>query len=183
LIADKTTPCPSANGIAPLAAAGVPVWIDYAARIAHAKTMVIDGAVTLTGSMNWTRGPATATSPGMTKIRFALDSPLEKAGFEPSVPRGAIKVSRGAHLVSARFPANGKVGSHENRLHDDAGRLPRDRWFESCSLQRRVCLTSAFRGRRRKDPAFAASVSLDGTRERDVLATSRLALALFSDRQ
>jgi phosphatidylserine/phosphatidylglycerophosphate/cardiolipin synthase-like enzyme len=26
------------------------------ARIAHAKTMVIDGAVTLMGSMNWTRG-------------------------------------------------------------------------------------------------------------------------------
>jgi phosphatidylserine/phosphatidylglycerophosphate/cardiolipin synthase-like enzyme len=27
-------------------------WIDDQARIAHAKTMVIDGAVTLTGSMN-----------------------------------------------------------------------------------------------------------------------------------
>jgi phosphatidylserine/phosphatidylglycerophosphate/cardiolipin synthase-like enzyme len=36
----------------------VPIWIDAAARIAHAKTMVIDGAVTLTGSMNWTRGAA-----------------------------------------------------------------------------------------------------------------------------
>jgi phosphatidylserine/phosphatidylglycerophosphate/cardiolipin synthase-like enzyme len=34
----------------------VPVWIDAQARIAHAKTMVIDGAVTLTGSMNWTNG-------------------------------------------------------------------------------------------------------------------------------
>jgi phosphatidylserine/phosphatidylglycerophosphate/cardiolipin synthase-like enzyme len=41
-----------------LAAAGVPIWIDAQARIAHAKTMVIDGAVTLTGSMNWTRGAA-----------------------------------------------------------------------------------------------------------------------------
>ena len=30
---------------------------------------------------------------------------------------------------------------------------------------------------RRKDPAFAGSVSLDETKERDVLATSRLALA------
>jgi len=36
----------------------VPIWIDEQARIAHAKTMVIDGAVTLTGSMNWTRGAA-----------------------------------------------------------------------------------------------------------------------------
>jgi phosphatidylserine/phosphatidylglycerophosphate/cardiolipin synthase-like enzyme len=40
------------------AAAGVPIWIDDQARIAPAKTMVIDGAVTLMGSMNWTRGAA-----------------------------------------------------------------------------------------------------------------------------
>jgi len=61
LIADKTTPCERAGGIELLAAAGVPIWIDAEARIAHAKTMVIDGAVTLTGSMNWTRSAA-ATS-------------------------------------------------------------------------------------------------------------------------
>jgi phosphatidylserine/phosphatidylglycerophosphate/cardiolipin synthase-like enzyme len=59
LIADRTTPCERENGIEPLAAAGVPIWIDAQARIAHAKTMVIDGAVTLMGSMNWTLGAAT----------------------------------------------------------------------------------------------------------------------------
>ena len=32
LIADKTTPCASASGIEPLAAAGVPIWIDDQAR-------------------------------------------------------------------------------------------------------------------------------------------------------
>jgi phosphatidylserine/phosphatidylglycerophosphate/cardiolipin synthase-like enzyme len=58
MIADKTTPCGSASGIEPLAAAGVPIWIDAQARIAHGNTMVIEGAVTLTGSMNWTRGAA-----------------------------------------------------------------------------------------------------------------------------
>jgi phospholipase D len=58
LITDKTTPCEHDSGIEPLAAAGVPVWIDDQARIAHAKTMVIDGAVTLMGSMNWTPGAA-----------------------------------------------------------------------------------------------------------------------------
>jgi phosphatidylserine/phosphatidylglycerophosphate/cardiolipin synthase-like enzyme len=58
LIADKTTPRERASGIEPLAAADVPIWIDAEARIAHAKTMVIYGAVTLTGSMNWTRGAA-----------------------------------------------------------------------------------------------------------------------------
>src|SRR6266571_3406921 len=42
------------SGIDPLARTGVPVWIDRGARIAHAKAMVIDDAVTLMGSMNWT---------------------------------------------------------------------------------------------------------------------------------
>jgi phosphatidylserine/phosphatidylglycerophosphate/cardiolipin synthase-like enzyme len=58
LIADKTTPCGQASGIEPLAPSGVPIWIDDQARIAHAKTVVIDGAVTLMGSMNWTRSAA-----------------------------------------------------------------------------------------------------------------------------
>jgi phosphatidylserine/phosphatidylglycerophosphate/cardiolipin synthase-like enzyme len=58
LIADKNTPCERNSAVGPLAAAGVPIWIDDQARIAHAKTMVIDGAVTLTGSYNWTRGAA-----------------------------------------------------------------------------------------------------------------------------
>jgi phosphatidylserine/phosphatidylglycerophosphate/cardiolipin synthase-like enzyme len=59
LIADRTTPCERESGIEPLADAGVPIWIDAQARIAHAKTMVFDGAVTLMGSMNWTHGAAT----------------------------------------------------------------------------------------------------------------------------
>jgi phosphatidylserine/phosphatidylglycerophosphate/cardiolipin synthase-like enzyme len=37
---------------------GVPIWIDRSARSAHAKTMVIDGEVTLMGSYNWTAGSA-----------------------------------------------------------------------------------------------------------------------------
>jgi phosphatidylserine/phosphatidylglycerophosphate/cardiolipin synthase-like enzyme len=57
LIADKTTPCERESGIEPLVA-GVPIWINAQARIAHAKTTVIDGTVTLTGSMNWTNGAA-----------------------------------------------------------------------------------------------------------------------------
>jgi phosphatidylserine/phosphatidylglycerophosphate/cardiolipin synthase-like enzyme len=36
----------------------VPIWIDRSVRIAHAKSMIIDGKVTLTGSMNWTGGAA-----------------------------------------------------------------------------------------------------------------------------
>src|SRR6202022_574773 len=56
-----------------------------------------------------------------------------------------------------------------------------DRRFESLLLQRRVSLTGVFGGSRRKSPAFAGSVSLDVTRERDGLARTRLALAPFSD--
>jgi len=58
LIADKSTPCNRNSGIEPLAAAGIPIWIDDQARIVHQKAMVIDEAVTFTGSYNWTRGAA-----------------------------------------------------------------------------------------------------------------------------
>jgi phospholipase D len=58
LIADKRTPCERNTGIDALADAGTPIWIDRTVPIAHAKTMVIDGAVTLMGSYNWTRNAA-----------------------------------------------------------------------------------------------------------------------------
>ena len=58
LIADKTTPCERKSGLGPLAEAGVPIWIDRNVRIAHSKSMVIDGKITLTGSMNWTASAA-----------------------------------------------------------------------------------------------------------------------------
>jgi len=58
VVADREAPCGQASGIDPLATAGVPVWIDDRARMAHAKTIVVDGALTLTGSYNWTRGAA-----------------------------------------------------------------------------------------------------------------------------
>jgi phosphatidylserine/phosphatidylglycerophosphate/cardiolipin synthase-like enzyme len=57
LIADRTTRA-AISGIGPLARAGIPIWIDHSARIAHSKSMIIDGTVTLTGSMNWTGGAA-----------------------------------------------------------------------------------------------------------------------------
>jgi phosphatidylserine/phosphatidylglycerophosphate/cardiolipin synthase-like enzyme len=41
-----------------IAEAGASVWIDHGVRIAHSKTMVIDGKVTLVGSMNWSKGAA-----------------------------------------------------------------------------------------------------------------------------
>jgi hypothetical protein len=32
-----------------------------------------------------------------------------------------------------------EIRANESRHREDAGRLPRNRWFEACSLQRRVC--------------------------------------------
>ena len=58
LIADKRTPCERNDGIGLLAQAGAPIWIDDDVPIAHAKTMVIDGTLTLMGSYNWTRNAA-----------------------------------------------------------------------------------------------------------------------------
>ncbi|HEY2540564.1 MAG TPA: phospholipase D-like domain-containing protein [Stellaceae bacterium] len=58
LIADKRTPCERNTGIDALADVGTPIWIDRTVPIAHAKTMVVDGAVTLMGSYNWTRNAA-----------------------------------------------------------------------------------------------------------------------------
>jgi phosphatidylserine/phosphatidylglycerophosphate/cardiolipin synthase-like enzyme len=58
LMAARTTACERNSGINPLARAGIPIWIDHGARIAHSKSMVIDNQVTLTGSMNWSGGAA-----------------------------------------------------------------------------------------------------------------------------
>ena len=52
LIADRSTPCSRNSGIPLLVNAGVPIWIDDEAWVAHEKAMVIDEAVTLTGSYN-----------------------------------------------------------------------------------------------------------------------------------
>jgi hypothetical protein len=46
------------------------------------------------------------------------DSLLEQAGFEPSVRRDTINVSKCAHFGSAC--RNGKGGAKESRYHDDA---------------------------------------------------------------
>jgi phosphatidylserine/phosphatidylglycerophosphate/cardiolipin synthase-like enzyme len=64
----------------------VPIWIDAQARIA---TMVIDSAVTLTGSMNWTAtnsedlnlisSPAVAAAyAGHWRDRLAVSSPFNQ---------------------------------------------------------------------------------------------------------
>jgi phosphatidylserine/phosphatidylglycerophosphate/cardiolipin synthase-like enzyme len=93
LIADRATPCERGSGIEPLAAADVPIWIDDQART-HAKTMVIDGAVTLTGSMNWTRGRATNSE----ELNLISSPAIAAAYADHWQQRGPLPSARG--LVS-----------------------------------------------------------------------------------
>jgi hypothetical protein len=45
------------------------------------------------------------------EVRFAVDSPLEGTGFEPSVPRDTTKFSTWAHVASTRSLSHGEVGA------------------------------------------------------------------------
>ncbi|MEI6305737.1 MAG: phospholipase D family protein [Deltaproteobacteria bacterium] len=59
-ILDKTNDSRSASGGTYSGAkfllnAGIPAWIDYQPAIAHSKVMIIDQAVVITGSFNFTR--------------------------------------------------------------------------------------------------------------------------------
>jgi phosphatidylserine/phosphatidylglycerophosphate/cardiolipin synthase-like enzyme len=47
LIADRTTPCGHNSGINSLTLAGIPIWIDSSVRIAHSKSMEIEGGSSL----------------------------------------------------------------------------------------------------------------------------------------
>jgi phosphatidylserine/phosphatidylglycerophosphate/cardiolipin synthase-like enzyme len=53
VIADRRTPCARQEGISALAAAGIPIWIDDLARVAHEKAFITDRRVTIMGSYNF----------------------------------------------------------------------------------------------------------------------------------
>lgn len=58
LIADRWTPREQKEGISAVAAAGIPIWSDARARIAHEKALIIDRRVTIVGSYNFSAGAA-----------------------------------------------------------------------------------------------------------------------------
>jgi hypothetical protein len=82
--------------------------------------------------------PGSPPCPGPPKVRFAPDSPLEEGGFEPSVPHHTTEISRQPNLAPADFAATELVGANVTYTGEEAGRIPRDRRFESISLQRGV---------------------------------------------
>jgi hypothetical protein len=65
--------------------------------------------------------------------RFAADSALEEAGFEPSVPRDK-RFREGLMSALLDSPPTGRRRKREPMPRLRRG-LPRDRWFESSSLR------------------------------------------------
>jgi phosphatidylserine/phosphatidylglycerophosphate/cardiolipin synthase-like enzyme len=49
--------------------AGIPTWIDAAHAIAHNKVMVIDGAVVITGSFNFTKAAGEKNAENLLVVR------------------------------------------------------------------------------------------------------------------
>src|SRR4029077_20759813 len=77
--------------------------------------------------------------------------------------------------LSRTSPSGGTGGARRRKTPlESVVYLEGDRGLECPPSTGESVLTSAFHAYRRKDPAFAGSVSLDETRERDVLAPSRL---------
>ena len=116
-------------------------------------------------------------------VQFVADSPLEGSGFEPSVPLPRLSSIRAvrAEIIGRstdvfrrdrEFDVSALQGrlstSSQSQCSTDPGLiagtwhrplfLTRDGWFESGSLQRRVCLSpgAAFEGR---EPRLSARLS------------------------
>src|ERR1700736_3176285 len=99
-----------------------------------------------------------------------MDSPLEERRFEPSVPRRIDDAFETALFASAALPVPPERPTRFAR--GTGGSNPSSSGSQSVSL-----VPSAATGT--KGPGFAANVSLDETRERDMLASNRLAFAFF----
>lgn len=61
-----------------LAARGVPVVLDEAGRTSHAKVLVVDGRLILSGSHNWTRSAMTANR----ELSWLIDDAVAAARIE-----------------------------------------------------------------------------------------------------
>jgi hypothetical protein len=117
------------SGLDPLAGVGMPVWIDYSARMAR---MVMDGKVALTDSMNWTGGAAhnfesdnlvgsptiAAASAHHFHQRLAISSPCtqrDDCGIGPRWRTRTRNYRRDETGTTRRF---GRAGSRERDLPD-----------------------------------------------------------------
>jgi hypothetical protein len=136
IIADRTTPCERKSGIGPLAEAGVPIWIDRNVRIAHSKSMVIDGKVTLTGSMNWT-GTLHITPKILTSLHHrSLQPPTPGIGISASHCRCPISSEKIGAVARNRWASNRKRRRDKSEEDNRPGARGVFSHPRECSLKR-----------------------------------------------
>lgn len=82
LIVDKTAPRERGGKTLLVAQAGIPVWVDYEPRIAHNKVIVIDDAVLLQGSYNWTTAADHSNAENLLVSRNPALADLYRQNFE-----------------------------------------------------------------------------------------------------
>jgi hypothetical protein len=80
--------------------------------------MVGSSIVTLTSAQ---RVRVSAQLLRIQQIGFALDSPLEEAGFEPLVPRDTTKVSRGLTSPLLDLPVTGRSARTTTEINETPG--------------------------------------------------------------
>jgi len=69
VILDKSQVTQRYSDLGFLVHAGVPVWVDAAHAIAHNKIIIIDGAIVLTGSFNFTKAAEASNAENILRIQ------------------------------------------------------------------------------------------------------------------
>lgn len=81
LLVDKISAHQKGEGVDACARAGMVVAVDWRPRIAHNKVMVIDGAVVLTGSFNWTKSAEIANAENLLVVHSSKLAAAYAANF------------------------------------------------------------------------------------------------------
>jgi hypothetical protein len=96
LVADRLAPCDLQEGVSALPAAGIPIWIDARARVAHEKALIIDRRVTIMGSYSRKQRRSTPKISGSSHRRKS-PRPMRGAGARGRQRRsGSATVPNGA---------------------------------------------------------------------------------------
>jgi (1->4)-alpha-D-glucan 1-alpha-D-glucosylmutase len=106
-----------------------------------------------------------SSRPGVARGPSFTDSPLEEAGFDPSVPRDTTEVSRGVHVASACF---------RSRKSRPLGHLAAD-WQDG---REKLFISYRLLELRRRHPALFAEgdyqpIEVEGERSTHICAFSR----------
>ena len=94
---------------------GIPVTIDARHEIAHNKVMVIDGAVVITGSFNFTRQAEHSNAENMLVIRDAGLARQYADNWSCHAAHSEPYLGRQAYADDSRHKSDGRAGGHKTR--------------------------------------------------------------------